>query len=272
MPEVSTDVVTEEAVTGTPASENETNLDVSHETPEGKAIEGAEVKPPEKKEPEVPKKNHDVRRMRKFMERAFTAEGELKAYREMQAQQAAAAQESGEPKRDQYQDDLSYLEARQDHRFKQIEARQQPSQPRNNWVEKEDAARTAIPDFDDVMDEARESGITIPQAAADAIASSILGPEIQYYIAKNPKEAERLWRNQIPVDQIRAIGRIEATIEAKKNSKPVKISAAPKPITPVRANGGEVDIDRDKLSDKDWQALRKKEKINAYKKVQGITT
>lgn len=259
--------VTPEVAAAVDASaENQVVLDGGQVTPvepadgEQKPVE--EVKQEDKK-PEEPKKNHDQRRWERLMrERAeFKAKAEL--LEKMQIQQTAQPQETGEPKRENFPDDISWYNAVRKYDREQILAQvQQPKQPQNNWVAKEEAARSAYSDFDDVMEDARDQGLTIPQAAADAITSSDLGADIQYHLAKNPKEAERLWALANPVDQIRAIGRIEAAIEAKKKA-PVKVSAAPKPIAPVRTTDGVAEIDRDKLTDKEWFEMRRKERQKA---------
>jgi hypothetical protein len=260
MSEEKTDVVTDEVITGTPASESTEK--VSEETiTDEKKPEGESTKP-EDKNPDPPKENkenHDVRRMRKFMERAFKAEAELKAFQTMQAQQAAAAQETGEPKRDQFQDDLSYLEARQDYRLKKIQETIKPVERHDtgNWYDREEKAREVYPDYDEVIEDAVD--VMIPPVAVEAINSSELGPDLKYYLAKNPKEAEKLMRTEKPVDQARIIGQIEAKIEAKKNLKPVKTSAAPKPIAPVKTTSGEVNVDPDQMSEKDYWAWRKRQ-------------
>lgn len=260
------------------SEESKVALDGGQVTPieptdgEQKPVEEVKKDEPKTEEPktEEQKKNHDQRRWERILRERAEYKAKAEFLEKMQTQQVAA-QNTGEPKREQFPDDLAYLEARQDYKLKQIAEKAAP-QPQNNWSAKEDAVRSAIPDFDDVIEDARDRGITIPQPSADAIASSEIGPEIQYYIAKNPREAEKLWRLSNPVDQIRAIGRIEASIEAEKNKKPVKVSAAPKPIAPVKTHGGPIEIDRDKLSDKEWRELRNKEKLARWKQEHGITT
>jgi len=261
MSEEKNDVVTEEVVPGIPTSEPETKPDVSHETPEEKPVEETDGKPAEKKEPETLKENHDVRRMRKFMERAFKAEAELNAFHKVQAQQAVAAQEPGEPVRDQFQDDLSYLEARQDYRLKKTIESIKPveKQDTGTFFAREEKAREVYRDYDEAIEDAVD--VMIPPTAVDAINSSELGPDLKYFFAKNPKEAERLMRTERPVDQARIIGQIEARIEAKKNLKPQKVSAAPKPISPVKTTTGEVAIDQDKMNDKEYWAWRKRQPL-----------
>lgn len=229
----------------------------------------AEENKEEPKAEEQPKKNHEQRRWERLLRERAEFKAKVELYEKMQTQQQPV-QDNGEPKREQFTDDLSYLEARQDFQLKKIASQVTRPQQQNNWIDKENAIRESIPDFDDVMEDARDRGITIPQPSADAISSSDIGPEIQYHLAKNPKEAERLWSLANPVDQIRAIGKIEAAIEARKNVKPVKISAAPKPIAPVKTTGVPESVDRDRLNDAEWFELRRKEKLAAQKRAYGI--
>lgn len=74
--------------------------------------------------------------------------------------------------------------------------------------------------------------VSIPMAAA--ILHSENGPELQYYLGRNPQEAERI-RALSPPIQLLELGKIEARITASPApaaSKPA-VSAAPAPIKPI---------------------------------------
>lgn len=86
-------------------------------------------------------------------------------------------------------------------------------------------------DFDEVI-EAYDGPLTVQMQ--QAILESDIGPEISYYLAKNPEEADKLASMSI-LGMNKAIGRIEATIEGKKGQA-VKTTNSPPPITPVRAS------------------------------------
>lgn len=98
------------------------------------------------------------------------------------------------------------------------------------WNEKEAAYSSATPDYKDVMKSAEN--IDIPQHMVLAMMESDLGPQIAYYLAKNPGECETISALS-PLSAARAIGRIERQLE----SEPVKTvlrSEAPAPLKPIR--------------------------------------
>ena len=240
-------------------NQDATNIVETTVEPVVEAVEG-EVKKEEI--PAEPKKNHEQRRWERLLRERAEFKAKAEYLEKMQTQAVTPQINSGEPTRESFDSDLSYLEARQDYKLK-LATSNQPNQPQSNWVDLEEKARESYSDFDEVMEDARD--IMIPQASADAIASSSFGADLQYYLAKNPNEAKRLWAMSNAVDQIRAIGKIEASIEAKKHAKPIKASSAPKPITPVKTTGGEVEVDLDKLSDKAYFDLMKKRKMQAMR-------
>jgi hypothetical protein len=98
-----------------------------------------------------------------------------------------------------------------------------------------------LPDYRAVA-ESPDVQVSIP--VAHAIANSEQGPEIQYFLGKNPDEAKRILALH-PAKQLVELGKIEARLEAEASKpaaepkpaekpKPV-VSAAPKPIKPLEA-------------------------------------
>jgi hypothetical protein len=81
--------------------------------------------------------------------------------------------------------------------------------------------------------------VQVSMHMAHAIIQSENGPELQYYLGKNPAEAQRIMA--LPADrQLMEMGRIEARL-SEPQAAPVAaapkpaVSAAPKPIKPVSA-------------------------------------
>ena len=100
-----------------------------------------------------------------------------------------------------------------------------------------------MPDFDEVV---FEMGFPKSEVMTNAILDSEVGPQVAYYLANNPDEAEKI-AELPPISALRAIGRLEAKFEAPPKKKAaangthataagVKKAAAPPPapIEPVR--------------------------------------
>ena len=96
-----------------------------------------------------------------------------------------------------------------------------------NWASHMEDARKRYPDFDQV---ALRGDIPVSPSLAKMIAQSDVAGELAYFIGKNPEIAGQV-SNMTPVDMARAVGRLEAHLNAPK---PKTVSTAPEPITPVR--------------------------------------
>lgn len=96
------------------------------------------------------------------------------------------------------------------------------------FKEKEDEAIEKYDDYEQVV----YSNLQVTAAMQDAILKSPVGPDVAYYLAKNPKEAARITRLPDPMDQIAEIVRLENRQHFNN-----KISSAPDPIKPVKAKG-----------------------------------
>jgi len=111
-------------------------------------------------------------------------------------------------------------------RTQQESAKQNRANLISKWEEKVEAVSDKYEDFSQKVGEL-EPGI--PFVAAMMEAEN--GPDIAYYFANNPEEADRII--QLPIlAQIREIGKLEATLAAKPPAVK-KPSQAPTPITPV---------------------------------------
>jgi hypothetical protein len=114
------------------------------------------------------------------------------------------------------------------------------------WTEATAAFRQKAPDFDAV---AHNPNLTVTPVMADAIRESNRGPEIAYYLGKNPAEAAHIAALP-PVSQATAIARLEARIAAPQTS----VSSAPQPIATLtgRSGGG-----GKRLEDMDFEEYRR---------------
>lgn len=127
--------------------------------------------------------------------------------------------------------------------------RQQAANLRNaTFAAKVEAVRDRIPDLDATL--SNFAKLTITNDMADLIAESDKAPEIAYYLAKNPKEAEFL-ATLPPHAMGRAIGRIESSVSAPVRNR---LSQAPAPVQTVSGGSGSVAID---LSTTDFASYEK---------------
>jgi hypothetical protein len=151
------------------------------------------------------------------------------------------------PKREGFDSDEEFVEALTDWKIEQKEYVNRDRQFKNelqqkalDFQKKEAVLSNEIPDYYEAIEESRD--VRINQAAVNAMVESDIGPQLRYYFAKNPEEAEKTLSMK-PTEAVKFIGRIEAKIEADiKNKKSVtaknKTSNAPPPVKPVKTNSG----------------------------------
>lgn len=152
------------------------------------------------------------------------------------------------PKPEQFNDMFEYAEALAEYTAEQKllerdraeadrKAAEQRAQFEKSWADRVNAARSEMPDFDDMV---QSSDVSISDPVRDAIMESDVGPKILYHLAENPDFAKKLGEGSV-ISALRQIGRLEAQFEktAPKASEPeVKSTAvkskAPAPISPIR--------------------------------------
>ena len=151
---------------------------------------------------------------------------------------------AGKPKLEDFQTLEAYQEALTDWKLDQRERGRKEAEARtaaenaaraeqDSWAKREKAARKAHDDYDDLIDT-----VVIPAgpgvlAARQAMIEDEHGAELLYYLAKNPKELERI-AGLPPASAVLAIGKLSAKFDippATENGKP-KITGAPKPPPP----------------------------------------
>lgn len=169
---------------------------------------------------------------------------------------------SGPPRREDFDSIESYLEAKTEfqlaEKLKEVEAKaerarheQAIKQRETTWQQKQAEAAKKYEDFIDVVS---ADDLAITPIMAEAIKDSDMGPEVAYYLGKNPDQAERIARLN-PAAQVREIGKIEARLESKP---PKSASKAPPPISPVGSGGGGGEQDMSRMSQAEYEAYRKK--------------
>lgn len=250
-----------------PANEQEQQTPESEEQKENAGSEQEqEQKQPEESEKDQHKENRVQKRIDKLTREKYEYKGQLEALKQMLQNQNTprqqAQQQNARPTRDQFENDEEYFDALTDYKLEQrlsgfegkLTERQKQERAQTEYASRAAQAKTAYPDWDEVMEDAQ--GIPVESHVASAILESDFGPDVQYYLAKNPGEVDKL-NGMSPASAARHIGRIEARIEGQKAKPkaPPQQSKAPDPIKPVRG-GGEVQTDPDKMSTEQWMKWR----------------
>jgi hypothetical protein len=133
----------------------------------------------------------------------------------------------------------------------------------DEYSKKANAFREKTPDFVEVLEAADD----VPMSFTVRQAILKTGPELAYLLAKNPEELERISKLH-PIDAAEAIGEFKAIhLKAeKKESKEIKTTKAPAPITPVgsKGSGAAKSIGDPNLSQAEYEALRMKQIAAKY--------
>lgn len=182
-----------------------------------------------------------------------------------------AAEPDGKPKPEAFKTVGEYFEALADwkaesklaeHNKKAEAARvkEQESKHQESWKTREAEARTRYEDYDETL----ADDIVISRPMHALILESDVGPDVAYFLGKNPDEAARI--AALPaMAAAREIGKIEAKF-AKEEGKPGarSISKTPPPITPVN-KATKAEVDPEKMTVKEWTEWRNKQ-IQAKRK------
>lgn len=124
------------------------------------------------------------------------------------------------------------------------------------WQAKIANTAAALPDYSEVVD---KSEIPIANHVAAAIMDAEQGPELAYFLAKNPDVADKL-NEMSPMRAAVELGKIEATLA--KPAEPPKLretrqTQAPAPINPVQA-GSTTSKNPSDMSMEEYAEFRKK--------------
>ena len=278
------------------ADEAPVEADPVEETPESEPIEEAEeqsgqeseeTKVTEEKKPnpklekrfsELTKQREDARKeAQREREQREQLESRLKEL-EQRANPTPVYQENEKPQPHQFTDAFEYAEALSEWSAEQAllnrdkqEAERRANQDRqkmlNEWQSRLDAAKTELPDYEDMV---ASSDVQVSDAVRDAILESDVGPRILYHLAENPDVAEKLNAGSM-ISALRQIGKLEAQFEKKEapvaESKPsVARSKAPAPINPIKGSSGVVDVGVDTNGEfhgtyQQWKESRKSGKL-----------
>lgn len=212
----------------------------------------------ENKEQEAPPKTFTQEELNAIVAKERAREAR-KAAREAQRQltetlktiqQPKQEDRPGKPTPEQYKTTEEYVEAvaawkadeiiqetfsKREKEFAEAKAREAQEKVVATYQEREDSAREKYDDFDQV---AYQTPYACTPAMAQTIQFSESGPDLAYYLGKNPTEAARI-AELPPILAIKELGKIEAKI-ASAATPETRVSKAPAPIKPVSGSRGTV--------------------------------
>jgi hypothetical protein len=214
---------------------------------EGKPIEEpkAEAPPAAKVEPEKPKRNRVQERIDEITRDKYRLQKEADAAREM------VKEITGKPVPElrNFSNPEDYQQARAEY-IAEVKASQLIAQrveksiaavdaeieqvQNGTWEAKVAETATKYPDFKSVV-----AGVNAPcsPTVAAALKSSPIGGDLYYHLCKNPEIAYDINALE-PIQQARAIGRLEAQLEGISSPvKPIKPPPAPPPSARVKGDG-----------------------------------
>ena len=198
-----------------------------------------------------PKYDPVQRRINNLTREKYQLRAELEQLRKQVAevsQPRQPTQAQGAPKLEQFQSFDEYVAAvsewkaeqkfselttAQQRAYQEAQQRQQAAATTQAWESRLNEARKGTPDYDEIIESA---DVQVTQAMGRAILDSEQGPMVALYLARNPEEADRIAALNSDAAVARAIGRIEAKLEAEELVK--KQSSAPKPASAVRGTAG----------------------------------
>lgn len=161
----------------------------------------------------------------------------------------------GKPTLDQFDGDLDkFTEALVDWKSEQKAKEAQARQRAESWQQKVAEASKEIEDFDDYAD----AQIPLTPEMREFIVESEIGPKLGYALAKNLKEAQRIF-GLSPVQQVKALAKLELELTGVKTppvKQVTKASAAPPPIKPLAATATPVVKDPSKMNYQEFVAWR----------------
>ena len=182
---------------------------------------------------------------------------------------------SGKPTREAYRTEDEYTEAVTDWKIEQrltalthtqeqaAEATRQQDTVRQRssaYAEREAAAKSRLRDYDEVI---QASAVQITQLVTNELLQSTVGPEVVYFLAQHPDEADRLNRLD-PVSLGRHLARLEQQVAPPpQTAAPPSQTPAPPPIRPIAGTGATTPPIReaDQLPYREYQRARRAGRI-----------
>lgn len=134
------------------------------------------------------------------------------------------------------------------------EQKQQSTTKAQSFKQREAEFKATVEDYEELV---YDQSLSITTPMAEVIAESDIGPQVAYYLAKNPDEASRIAALS-PIQTARELGKIEARLTTAK-AAPKATTKAPPPPPKITATDTEVEPDPDKMSVNQWLKWREKQ-------------
>lgn len=226
---------------------------------------------------EIKKQSKFQRRLERQKTARIAAETEARLLREQLAKlegqkNPREQQETGEPKREQYEDYEAYLRAvarydaaqeaekrlKADREERQRSERSQQDRAgyekvAKSWNEREQKFQAEAKDYEDVVMPFVEEDLGhFSEQARLAIVESDKGPQLLYHLAQHPDVAESI-ATLSPLRQIAELGKLELKLAAPAK----KQSSAPDPIKPIGSGRSAAQGYSDNMTDEEYRAWRK---------------
>lgn len=256
----------EQQTEAAPVEQSEESASTSTETPkveDEQTKEEVEERKLTQKEVDEAIQKRLARESRK-LERQIRAEMEnkfLKQQLEAQSRQSQPNQPSGEPKPEHFKTYEEYIDKltdwKLDQRLAKVQeqtAQHRQAQEKNSYEDqiRENLSKGAskYDDFEEAIESIPASAMT--DAMAHAIGESEKAADIAYYLGNNHKEAAAIAK-LTPVQQIKAIDRLEAKLSAPKN-----VTKAPAPMETTGKGRSKSEPDLESMSVAEYAAYRAK--------------
>jgi hypothetical protein len=154
-------------------------------------------------------------------------------------EQSEAKTREIEPKRDEFRDDDTYLQAKIEHlaekraaeKIEQRRQAQEVEERNESFISKAEKVAERYPDFQAVVS---NPALRINDGMAEFISDSEQGAELAYFLGKNPAKAAEIAGLSL-IKAARALTRIESELTAKPRPR---TSNAPAPISPIGGTSG----------------------------------
>jgi len=219
---------------------------------------------PEAKHPKVVEELiHTRKRAQSAEERVAELEAKA-AYYEQQVKKSHNTQGhifDSEPNIDNYADVEVYEKDMNVFREQEIRKKIKQEDIQNNYNKRFAEAINKHPDLPQVINNLP----VLPNIAVDAIKESEFGPEIAYFLAKNPGEAWKL-AQMSQYSAIKEIGKIEARLNQPEKTQKTQVTKAPPPIIP---SGGTAALTDKDIADLPMEEYEKRRRDEMYIKVGG---
>lgn len=253
-----------------PASGADDQKPIPADGAEAKKPEGEQQTPEQQAEQKLSRRQRAYQRERDQRIRVETEAKLLREERDKLLAERGKSQEPSEPKREEFQDYESYLDAKTEFKAKKVTSEtlkadreanaSKPQVPEEHqaaakeWVRREKAFQAQTTDYDEVVSDYVSDDLgKLSDAARRSIIDSELGPQLLYHLASNPEVADDL-AELSPRDQKAEIAKLAGSL-TKPAGKAASDAPAPlKPVKPGRSAGNGFS---DNMTDAEYREWRK---------------